>query len=114
MTRANEEPVIQDPTEVVVAQEEPQQSHDAEVPASEEQVPATEEPSNEILRRSQRVRKSAIPDDYEVYECEEIHIEGDPSSFKEAMSRLDASKWQVAMEDEMKSMSTSLGLRRNS
>jgi hypothetical protein len=40
------------------------------------------------------------------FNCEEIHIEGDPSSYEEAMSRPDASKWQEDMEDEMKSMST--------
>jgi hypothetical protein len=50
-------------------------------------------------------RKSAIPNDYEVYNSEEVHIEGDYVSFEEAMSRPDASKWQDPMEDEMRSMS---------
>jgi hypothetical protein len=58
-------------------------------------VPAIEAP-----RRSQRVIKSSIPNDYEVYNSVEVHIKGDPTSFKEAMSRPDASKWQDAMEDE--------------
>jgi hypothetical protein len=65
-----------------------------------------EAPAAEPPRRSQRVRKLAIPNDYEVYNCEEIHIEGDPSSYEEAMSCSDASKWQEAMDDAMKSMST--------
>jgi hypothetical protein len=43
-----------------------------------EQVP-------EAPRMSQRVRKSAIPDDYEVYDTEEFQMEGDPTSFEEAM-----------------------------
>jgi hypothetical protein len=29
-------------------------------------------PTNEAPRRPQRARKPAIPDDYEVYECEEF------------------------------------------
>ena len=38
--------------------------------------------SNEAPRRSQRVRRSTIPDDYEVYESEEFQIEGDPTLLK--------------------------------
>jgi hypothetical protein len=38
-------------------------------------------------RRSQRARKLAIPDDYEVYECDEFQTEGDPTSFEEALTR---------------------------
>jgi hypothetical protein len=63
-------------------------------------------PTTEVLRRSQRARRSAIPDDYEVYNSEEVQIEGDPTSFEEAMRHPDASKWQESMEDEMRSMST--------
>ena len=43
-------------------------------------------------------------DDYEVYVSEEIQMEGDPTSFKEAMRSDHSSKWLEAMEDEMKSM----------
>jgi hypothetical protein len=39
-------------------------------------------PNQENVRRSQRVRKSAIPDDYEIYMSEEIHMEGDPISYE--------------------------------
>jgi hypothetical protein len=62
-------------------------------------------PNQENIRRSQRVRKSAISDDYEIYTSEEIHMEGDPTSYEEAMRSPDSSKWREAMEDEMMSMS---------
>jgi hypothetical protein len=61
--------------------------------------------NQENIRRSQRVRKSAIPDDYEIYTSEEIHMEGDPISYEEAMRSPHSSKWREAMEDEMRSMS---------
>ena len=55
-------------------------------------------------------------DDYEVYVSEEIQIEGDPTSFEEAMRIVYSFEWQEAMEVEMNSMNTNdvLGLRRNS
>jgi hypothetical protein len=62
-------------------------------------------PNKENIRRSQIVRKSAIPDDYEIYTSEEIHMEGDPTSYEEAMSSPHSSKWREAIEDEMRSMS---------
>jgi hypothetical protein len=70
-------------------------------------------PTNEAPRRSQRARKLAIPDDYEVYVSEEyvseeFQMEGDPTpiSFEEAMRSAHSSKWFEAMEDEMRLMST--------
>ena len=63
-------------------------------------------PTNEALRRSQRARKLAILDDYEVYECENFLMKGDPTSFEEAMRSAHSSKWLKAMQDEMRSMST--------
>jgi hypothetical protein len=63
-------------------------------------------PHNEPPRRSQRAKRSAISEDYEVYVSEEIQIEGDPTSFEEAMRSAHSSKWPEAMEDEMRSMST--------
>jgi hypothetical protein len=54
----NQELVLQDPIEPIVAQEEPEQSPEPEVPAIE------------APRRSQSVRKSAIPNDYEVNNSE--------------------------------------------
>ena len=55
-------------------------------------------------RRSQRVRKSVIPVDYEVYNTKEFQMEDDPASFEEAMSSDQSLKWLEAMEDEMKSL----------
>jgi hypothetical protein len=63
-------------------------------------------PHNKPPRRSQRTRRSAIFDDYEIYVSEEIQIEGDPTSFEESMRSAHSSKWLEAMEDEMESMST--------
>jgi hypothetical protein len=62
-------------------------------------------PNQENIRRSQRVRKLSIPDDYEIYTSEEIHMEGDPTSYEEAMRSPHSSKRHEAMEDEMRSMS---------
>jgi hypothetical protein len=67
------------------------------------------EQNNEPPRRSQRERRPAISDDYMVYMYEDtndIGIETDPTSFKEAMKSQHLSKWLDAMKDEMKSMST--------
>jgi len=90
-----EEHVLQDPVEPVVPHEE------------EQEQPHIEQAStNEAPRRSQRIRKPAIPNDYEVYECEESQMEGDPTSFEEAMRSAHSSKWLEAMQDEMRSMNT--------
>jgi hypothetical protein len=51
----------------------------------------------EAPRRSQRVRRSAIPDDYEVYNTKEFQMRGDPTSFEEAMRSDNSSKWLEAM-----------------
>jgi hypothetical protein len=56
---------------------------------------------NEPSRRSQRVIRSAISEDYEVYVSKEIQMKGDPTSFKEVMRSVHSSKWLEAMEDEM-------------
>jgi hypothetical protein len=63
-------------------------------------------PNVEAPRKSQRVRRSAMPDDYKVYNTEEFQMEGDPTSFEEAMRSDNSSKWLEAMEDKIKSMST--------
>ena len=55
----HEEPILQDPLEPIITHE------------GEQQQPHIEQASsNKASRRSQRVRRSAIPEDYEVYECE--------------------------------------------
>jgi hypothetical protein len=91
----DEEPVPQDPIQTDATDEGEQQQPQAE------DVPNVEYP-----RRSQRVRRSVIPDDYEVYNTKEFQMEGDPTSFEEAMRNDNSSKWLEAMEDEIKSMST--------
>jgi hypothetical protein len=72
-------------------------------------------PSKPSLRMSKRLRKSAIPDDYEVYaaedtKCNEIYMsedintEGDSNLYEAAMRSANSSKWLSAMEDELESM----------
>jgi hypothetical protein len=63
-------------------------------------------PISEGPIRSQRIRKLAISKDYEVYVSEEIQMEGDPTTFEEAMRSAHSLKWLEAMQDEMKLMST--------
>jgi hypothetical protein len=63
-------------------------------------------PDMEGHRRSQRMRKPAIPDDFDVYVSEEVQMEGDPTTFEEATRSTHSSKWLEAMEDEMRSMSS--------
>jgi hypothetical protein len=94
-TEENEEPVLQDPIEPVAINEGEQ--HQPQM----ENVPNVQAP-----RRSQRVRKSPIPDDYELYNVEGYHMEGDPITYEEAMSSNDSLKWLEAMKDEMRSMSS--------
>jgi hypothetical protein len=89
------EPIHQAPEETVATQE------------GEQQQPQTDEvPQAQAYGRPQRTRKSAIPDDYEVYNSEEVQMEDDPTSFEEAMRSEYSSKWLDAMKDEIKSMST--------
>ena len=83
----NEDPVTTD-------EGEPQQPHTENVP------------EGETLRRSQRTRKPAIPNDFEIYVSEEVQMEGDPTTFEEAIKSPHSSKWLEAMEDEMRSMSS--------
>ena len=68
----------------------------------------TNEQNNEQpLRRSQRERRSAIPSDYVTYMSEDMNeliLDDDPTSFKEAMNNEHLSEWLDAMKDEMESM----------
>ncbi|WVZ56227.1 hypothetical protein U9M48_006795 [Paspalum notatum var. saurae] len=112
-TTANEQEIVPVP-EPRAATPEPLAPDAAETEGSEQEIvpnsPPPEQPQVEeqdvIVRRSQRVRKSAIPDDYEVYVSEDIALEGDPTTYEEAMRSPDSSKWLAAMEDEMRSMDT--------
>jgi hypothetical protein len=91
------EPVRQEPTGPFVEHErELQQPPLIDVP----EVEVHNEPENEALRRSKRVKKSAISTDYKVYNTEIVHMEGDPTSYEEAMESPNSSKWLEAMEDE--------------
>jgi hypothetical protein len=56
-------------------------------------------------RWSQRIRKSAFSDDYKVY-VSDIQMEGDPTSFEEAMRSDHSLKWLEVMQDEMNSINT--------
>jgi hypothetical protein len=70
---------------------------------------AKNEQNNEPPRRSQPKWRPAISDDYMVYmykDTNDVRIETDPSSFKEAMKSRHSFEWLNAMKDEMKSMST--------
>jgi hypothetical protein len=70
------------------------------------EVEAHNEPENEALRRSKIVKKLAISTNYKVYNTEIVYMEGDPTSYEEAMRSPHSSKWLEAMEDEIKSMSS--------
>src|SRR5207247_11084227 len=64
--------------------------------------------ANDPLRRSQRERRSAIPDYFETYISEDMYDIGkaeDTTSFKEAVSNSNSAKWVEAMKDELMSMS---------
>jgi hypothetical protein len=70
------EPVRKEPTEPVVEHKwELQQPLLIDVP----KVETHNEPNNEPLRRSKRVKESAISIDYKVYNTETVHMEGDPT-----------------------------------
>jgi hypothetical protein len=88
----NLEPVLQDPLEPHVELQEEQQ----------QQPQIT--PNNQNLRRSEKVRRSAISDDYEVYETEEFHMEDDPTTYEQSMRSEHSEKWLEAMRDEIRSM----------
>jgi hypothetical protein len=97
------EPVRQEPTEPFVEHErELQLPPLIDVP----EVEVHNEPENEVLRKSKRVKKSAISTDYKIYNTETVHMEGDPTSYEEAMGSPKSSKWLEAMEDKMRSMSS--------
>ncbi|XP_074306409.1 uncharacterized protein LOC141641653 [Silene latifolia] len=61
------------------------------------------------LRISIRERRSAIPDDYEVYLQEldyNVGADNDPMSFSQAVSSTDSNLWMNAMKEEMNSMAS--------
>lgn len=57
------------------------------------------------LRRSQRERRSAIPNDYVIYlQEDDLGINKDPVTFSQAIESIESDKWINAMKDELKSM----------
>ena len=69
--------------------------------------PRVDESHPIALRRSQREKRSAIPNDYVVYLHEsesDLGIENDPVTFSQAMNDVNSDKWLEAMKDELKSM----------
>jgi hypothetical protein len=58
----------------------------------QQQPPIQVVPHNEPPRRSQMIRRSAMSDEYEVYVSEEIQMDGDLTSFEEAMRSAYSSK----------------------
>ena len=91
----NEDPISQDQIEPVAMEEGEQKQ------PPEQEILVAVSPS-----RPQRIRKSAISDDYGVYNNEEIQMEDDTTFFEEVMRGVNSSKWTAAMEEEMKYMST--------
>ena len=64
-------------------------------------------PNDPELRRSTRIKRHAILDDYVVYlEEADIGIKDDPRTFKEAMESVNSDKWMDAMKGELESMAT--------
>ncbi|KAK1696617.1 hypothetical protein QYE76_013314 [Lolium multiflorum] len=95
-------PVVSSPVATMNENKENVTTHEEEL-----QQPHIESaPEIENLRRSQRARKPAIPDDFEIYVSEAVQMEGDPTTFEEASRSAHSSKWIEAMVDEMRSMSS--------
>ena len=68
-----------------------------------ENVPTTEV----SLRRSQKKKKPAISNDYEVYlnECDyDVGLESDPTSYGQTINSENSTLWIYAMEEQLKSM----------
>ena len=67
----------------------------------------TNESQGITLRRSQREKRSAIPNDYVIYLQEsdfDLGIDKDPVSFSQAIESPESIKWIDAMKEELKSM----------
>ncbi|CAL8075801.1 unnamed protein product [Prunus armeniaca] len=74
----------------------------------EMQLNLPEQPQTIELRRSQRTRRPALPNDYFVYLQEsefDINAIEDPTTYKQAMESEKNQHWFAAMESELESMS---------
>jgi len=69
-----------------------------------------QENDDSTLRRSTRIRRSAIPSDYEVFlqesDCNNVGAENDPETFSQAMNCRESALWLNAMKEEMNSMAS--------
>ncbi|KAH9781008.1 Integrase catalytic domain-containing protein [Citrus sinensis] len=84
-----------------VSSVDPELHHDIEPMIVEDDVTDVQ------LRRSERIRRPAIPDDHVVYLQEhdfDADSSSDPITFQEAISCSESSSWIHAMHDEMASM----------
>ena len=73
----------------------------------DQQIP--QENDEATLRRSTRVRKSTIPNDYIVYLKEldyNIEAENDLETFSQAMSSKESNSWYSAVKEEMNYMTS--------
>ncbi|TXG47810.1 hypothetical protein EZV62_027104 [Acer yangbiense] len=81
-------------------------------PVMDKSQPAVDEPRLIVdvpLRRSHRVRRSAIPDDYIVYLQEhdfDLGVDDDPITYGQDVQSSKSSDWMDAMIDELRSMDT--------
>nr|ABA94411.1 transposon protein, putative, unclassified [Oryza sativa Japonica Group] len=107
---STQEPFFSLPADVVpaipVIEEELQQPQIDNVLVQEtQQEPQVQDvPNVQAPRRSERVKRSVIRDDYKVYNIEESHMEDDHTSYEEAMRSARSSEWLEVMKDEMKLM----------
>jgi hypothetical protein len=108
-------PSTQPGPSVPVAQESSQDNVSVVPSDAPLQEPQNDPELETSLQRSQRFRRSVIPNDYEVYTSvdiesneiymsEDIDAKGDTTTYEEAMRRGNSSKWLSAMEDELESM----------
>ena len=104
-----EQQVIQDPQVVDHDQVDPADEHLPDVIEQPVEQHPPQEDIDPALRRSTRVRRSAIPSDYAVYLQESdynIGADNDPETFSQAISCRESELWYNAMKDEMDSMAS--------
>ncbi|WVZ16815.1 hypothetical protein V8G54_009797 [Vigna mungo] len=93
---------------LVVSQSHNKQRQQINVPIPQnEHINVEPEPQEAALRRSVRLKKPAILNDYVVYSVEhesDLSIDEDPLSFRQAMKSNNSENWLNAMKEELKSM----------
>jgi hypothetical protein len=93
------EPIRQERTEPIV-------EHERELQQMCQKLRHTMSQRMRPLEGPNELRNQLFPLIYKVYNTETVHMEGDPTSYEEAMGSPNSSKWLEAMEDEMKSTSS--------